>query len=101
LLRYTFNQVFHFIPLVGCELVSLFLSNTHNDHYIQMNSASVIFILLTVAQARFGQEQIPIPAIAAVQGGEPGAAPTIAGAAISDLLAGSNACAKVIAVDRG
>jgi hypothetical protein len=60
-----------------------------------MNSASVLCILFAVAQARFGQEQIPIPAIAAVQGGEPGAAPTIAGAAISDLLAGSNACAKV------
>lgn len=58
-----------------------------------MNSA--LFILFAVAQARFGQEQIPIPAIAAVVGGEPGAAATIAGAAISDLLAGANACAKV------
>lgn len=44
----------------------------------------------------FGQEQVPIPAIAAVQGGSPGQAQTIAGAAVSDLLAGSNACAKVL-----
>ena len=60
-----------------------------------MNSATALFVLFAVAHARFGQEQIPIPAVAAVQGGEPGAAPTIAGAAVSDLLAGSNACAKV------
>jgi hypothetical protein len=43
---------------------------------------------------RFGQEQVPIPAIAAVQGGSPGVAQTIAGAAISDLLAAANDCAK-------
>ncbi|KIX95009.1 uncharacterized protein Z520_09319 [Fonsecaea multimorphosa CBS 102226] len=51
--------------------------------------------LLAVAQARFNQEQIPIPAIAAVQGGAPGVAQTIAGAAVSDLLAASNACDKL------
>ena len=51
--------------------------------------------LLAVAQARFGQEQVPIPAIAALQAGSPGVAQTIAGAAVSDLLAATNACAKV------
>ncbi|EXJ66030.1 uncharacterized protein A1O5_10644 [Cladophialophora psammophila CBS 110553] len=51
--------------------------------------------LLAVAHARFNQEPIPIPAIAAVQGGAPGVAPTIAGAAISDLLAAANACDKL------
>lgn len=56
---------------------------------------AVFFILFAVAQARFNQEQVPIPAIAAVQGGAPGVAQTIAGAAVSDLLAGANACAKV------
>ena len=56
-------------------------------------SLSVLFISL--AQARFGQENVPIAAISAVQGGAPGVAPTIAGAAISDLLAGANACAKL------
>jgi hypothetical protein len=60
-----------------------------------MKSTTTLTILFAVAHARFGQEQIPIQAIADVQGGEPGAAPTIAGAAVSDLLAGSNACAKV------
>ncbi|OAP65677.1 hypothetical protein AYL99_01649 [Fonsecaea erecta] len=51
--------------------------------------------LLAVAQARFGQEQVPIPAIAAVQAGAPGVAQTIAGAAVSDLLAATNACDKL------
>ncbi|KAG9774613.1 hypothetical protein ABEF93_003494 [Exophiala dermatitidis] len=51
--------------------------------------------VIAVVQARFGQEQVPIPAIAAVQGGDPGVAQTIAGAAVSDLLAGSNACDKL------
>ena len=59
------------------------------------SKATAIAALLAVAQARFNQEQIPIPAIAAVQGGAPGVAPTIAGAAISDLLAASNACNKL------
>ena len=56
--------------------------------------------LLAIAEARFGQEQVPIPAIAAVQGGTPGVAPTIAGAAISDLLAASNACNKLARGDQ-
>jgi hypothetical protein len=51
--------------------------------------------LLAVVRARFDQEQIPIPAIAAVQGGAPGVAQTIAGAAVSDLLAATNACNKL------
>lgn len=52
-------------------------------------------LLIAVAQARFGQEQVPIAAISAVNGGNPGEAATIAGAAISDLLAGANACDKL------
>jgi hypothetical protein len=56
---------------------------------------AAIAALLAVAQARFGREQVPIPAIAAVQGGAPGVAPTIAGAAVSDLLAATNACNKL------
>lgn len=51
--------------------------------------------LIAYAEARFGQEQVPIEAISAVQGGDAGAAATIAGAAISDLLGGANACDKV------
>jgi hypothetical protein len=61
--------------------------------YITLDIASTISKLI---RNSFGQEQIPIPAIAAVtSGGAPGQAATIAGAAISDLLAEANACAKV------
>jgi hypothetical protein len=59
---------------------------------------SRVFILAAVVayvEARFGQEQVPIEAIGAVQGGDAGAASTIAGAAISDLLGGANSCDKV------
>ncbi|OCK75527.1 hypothetical protein K432DRAFT_446651 [Lepidopterella palustris CBS 459.81] len=62
-----------------------------------------IFIaaLVAIAEARFGQEQIPISAISSVtSGGAPGQAATIAGAAISDLLAGANACAKLQRADQ-
>ncbi|KIW20601.1 hypothetical protein PV08_01176 [Exophiala spinifera] len=62
--------------------------------------ASALAALIAVAHARFGQEQIPIPAIAAVQGGDPGEAQTIAGAAVSDLLAATNACAKLTRADQ-
>ena len=54
-----------------------------------------LFTLLAVAQARFGQEQVPIPAIAALTAGSPGVAQTLAGSAVSDILAAANACAKV------
>lgn len=60
-----------------------------------LSQTTVLAALFSVAYARFGQEQIPIPAIAAVQGGAPGVAQTIAGAAVSDILAGANACAKL------
>jgi hypothetical protein len=44
----------------------------------------------------FGQEQIPIPAISAVtSGGGPGVAATLAGSAVSTILAATNPCAKV------
>ena len=61
--------------------------------YITLDITSIISKLI---RNSFGQEQIPIPAIAAVtSGGAPGQAATIAGAAVSDLLAEANACAKV------
>lgn len=59
---------------------------------------SKTFILAAViayVEARFGQENDPISAISDVQGGDGGAAATIAGAAISDLLGGANSCDKV------
>ena len=55
----------------------------------------LITALIAYVEARFGQEQVPIQAISAVQGGDAGAAATIAGATISDLLGGANSCAKV------
>ena len=60
-----------------------------------MKSSTFSFLFIALAQARFNQENIPIDAIRQVQGGDPGVADTIAGAAISDLLAGANACAKL------
>jgi hypothetical protein len=56
--------------------------------------------LFALAQARFGQEQIPVAAIAAVQGGSPGVAQTIAGAAVSDNLAATNPCNKLARGDQ-
>jgi hypothetical protein len=55
----------------------------------------ILAALIAYAEARFGQEQATQGIIAAVEGGEAGAAATIAGASISDLLGGANACDKV------
>lgn len=61
---------------------------------------ALVSSLLALAEARFNQEQLPIGAISAVQGGDPGVAATIAGAAVSDLLAATNACNKVRYIER-
>ncbi|KAF2122789.1 hypothetical protein BDV96DRAFT_639353 [Lophiotrema nucula] len=55
--------------------------------------------LIAYAEARFNQEQIPISAISAVQGGAPGAAATIAGGAISTLLGAADPCDKLRTAD--
>jgi hypothetical protein len=55
----------------------------------------IMAAVIAYVEARFGQEQVPISAISAVKGGVSGAAATIAGAAISDLLGAANPCAKV------
>lgn len=60
-----------------------------------VSKAFILMAVIAYVEARFGQEQLPISAISAVQGGSPGAAATIAGAAISDLLGAANSCAKV------
>ncbi|KAJ4351149.1 uncharacterized protein N0V89_006488 [Didymosphaeria variabile] len=64
--------------------------------------SKIILLSAVVAyvEARFGQEQVPIQAISAVQGGDPGAAATIAGGAISDLLGAANSCAKLATADK-
>ena len=60
-----------------------------------VSKAIIIAAVIAYVEARFGQEQVPIQAISAVQGGDPGAAATIAGGAISDLLGAADPCAKV------
>lgn len=60
-----------------------------------VSKAILTAAMIAYVEARFGQEQVPISAISAVQGGSPGAAATIAGGAVSDLLGAANACAKV------
>ncbi|KAF2709895.1 hypothetical protein K504DRAFT_490163 [Pleomassaria siparia CBS 279.74] len=60
----------------------------------------LVAIAIAYVEARFGQEQVPISAIGAVQGGSPGAAATVAGAAISDLLGAANSCAKLTRADQ-
>ncbi|KAF2628540.1 hypothetical protein BU25DRAFT_37804 [Macroventuria anomochaeta] len=65
-----------------------------------ISKALLITALIAHVGARFGQEQVPIQAISAVQGGDPGAAATVAGAAISDLLGGANSCAKLQRADQ-
>lgn len=62
--------------------------------------AVLVTVLAAIAEARFGQEQIPIAAIQAVtSGGGPGVAATLAGSAISTLLAAANPCAKLQKAD--
>ncbi|KAF2851609.1 hypothetical protein T440DRAFT_352380, partial [Plenodomus tracheiphilus IPT5] len=65
-----------------------------------VSKSFIIAAMIAYVQARFGQEQLPIAAISAVQGGDAGAAATIAGAAISDLLGGADACAKLTRADQ-
>ncbi|KAF2028647.1 hypothetical protein EK21DRAFT_51267, partial [Setomelanomma holmii] len=64
--------------------------------------SKVILITAVIAyvEARFGQEQVPISAISAVKGGASGAAATIAGATVSDLLGAANSCAKLSRADQ-
>ena len=56
----------------------------------------ILTALLAAAEARFGQENPPaIQEVAAINGGSPGEAATIAGGLISDLLAAANPCKKL------
>ncbi|KAI0392761.1 hypothetical protein F5Y17DRAFT_339093 [Xylariaceae sp. FL0594] len=56
--------------------------------------------LLAVAQARFAQEQIPVAGVSALgKFGQPGQAPTLAGAVPGVLLAAANPCDKLSLAD--
>ncbi|KAE9366552.1 hypothetical protein N431DRAFT_495020 [Stipitochalara longipes BDJ] len=61
--------------------------------------ALLLSVLVAVTEARFGQEQVPIPAIAAAPGGSSGEAQTLAGQSISTLLGAANPCAKLTQAD--
>ncbi|USP78188.1 hypothetical protein yc1106_05462 [Curvularia clavata] len=65
-----------------------------------VSKAFILMAVIAYVEARFGQEQVPISAISSVQGGSAGAAATIAGAAISDLLGAANSCAKLTRADQ-
>ncbi|KAI1163167.1 hypothetical protein F5B18DRAFT_328137 [Nemania serpens] len=57
--------------------------------------------LLAFAEARFGQEQVPVSEITALSNfGQPGEAPTLAGAVPGVLLAAADPCAKLSLADQ-
>jgi len=59
----------------------------------------LLSVLAAIAEARFGQEQIPIAAISSAPGGSSGQAQTLAGQSISTLLGAANPCAKLQQAD--
>jgi hypothetical protein len=68
-------------------LAAVVEARSFSEHTLEDNTANNL---------SFGQEQISNPAIQAVtSGGAPGVADTLAGSAISTLLATANLCAKV------
>ncbi|KAL1854599.1 hypothetical protein Plec18170_004689 [Paecilomyces lecythidis] len=66
-----------------------------------LSQAILVSALALLAEARFGQEQIPVAAVQAVtSGGQPGQAATLAGAVPGVLLAAANPCAKLQLADK-
>lgn len=64
-----------------------------------LSKALSLSILLAYAEARFGQEQIPVAAVQALGDagfGDPGVAATIAGSIPGSLLAAASPCQKVM-----
>ncbi|KAI0895660.1 hypothetical protein F4806DRAFT_496574 [Annulohypoxylon nitens] len=63
--------------------------------------ATLISALLAVAEARFGQEQIPVAGVQALSNfGNPGEAATLAGSVPGVLLAAANPCDKLTLADK-
>lgn len=63
--------------------------------------AAALALLIAFAEARFGQEQVPAPAVAALSDfGNPGEAATLAGQVPGVILAGANACDKLVLADQ-
>ncbi|KAI1492920.1 hypothetical protein F5X96DRAFT_624251 [Biscogniauxia mediterranea] len=62
--------------------------------------ATVLSVLLAAAEARFGQEQVPVADIQALSNfGSPGQAATLAGSVPGVLLAAANPCNKLTLAD--
>ncbi|KAI1748382.1 hypothetical protein F4782DRAFT_360917 [Xylaria castorea] len=62
---------------------------------------ALVSVLLAVAEARFSQEQIPVGDISSLSNfGQPGEAPTLAGAVPGVLLAAADPCAKLSLADQ-
>ncbi len=65
-----------------------------------MYKTIIVAALAALAEARFGQEQVPVSAVAALTSfGKPGDAGTLSGQVPGVLLAGANACAKLTLAD--
>lgn len=68
---------------------------------IMYTKATLISALLAVAEARFGQEQIPVAGVQALSNfGNPGEAATLAGSVPGVLLAAANPCDKLTLADK-
>ncbi|KAM5384509.1 hypothetical protein ACJZ2D_001545 [Fusarium nematophilum] len=68
-----------------------------------MSKAISLAALLAYAEARFGQEQVPVAAVAALGDagfGDPGVAATIAGSIPGSLLAAASPCDKLTIADQ-
>lgn len=62
-----------------------------------MSKSIIVAALVAYAEARFGQEQVPVSAVSALSNfGNPGEAATLAGGIPGSLLAAANPCDKVL-----
>jgi hypothetical protein len=65
-----------------------------------LSQTILVSLLVALAEARFGQEQVPIAAISALSSfGQSGQAATLAGGSIQFLLAAANPCGKLTQAD--
>lgn len=61
-----------------------------------VSKSIIVAALVAYAEARFGQEQVPVSAVSALSNfGNPGEAATLAGGIPGSLLAAANPCDKV------
>lgn len=61
-----------------------------------MSKSIIVVALMAYAEARFGQEQVPVSAVSSLSNfGNPGEAATLAGGIPGSLLAAANPCDKV------